>query len=387
MERLIRILLPVLFVMAGCGGGKQSTDNFITVDVTASYPEKELILQDFLDVEYIPLETTNEFLTQGYLQAVGEEIIVVRNWGGDGDIFIFDRKTGKGLKKINRKGQGGEEYSQAGEVVLDEENHELFVEDYQARKIWVYDLSGNYKRNFHSAGAGYSYYLSIFHYDRDHLICYQYHPSPEEKEENRASHLIISKQDGSITREIQFPFKEVKTPTVREGEGVATVQFHPSIPSRGAWILMNTSSDTVYACLPDGAVSPFIVRTPSIQSMEPEIFLFPQIFTDRYYLMKTMKKEFDFATMQGYPSTGLLYDRQEKALFEYAVRNNDFLDRREVDLRWGPVNHEIATWQPLQAHELVEAYEEGKLKGRLKEIAAGLDEESNPVLMLAKYRK
>jgi len=41
----------------------------------------------------------------------------------------------------------------------------------------------------------------------------------------------------------------------------------------------------------------------------------------------------------------------------------------------------------LKAHELVEAYEKGQLKGKLKEIAATLDEESNPVIMLAKYKK
>ena len=35
--------------MAGCRGGTQSTDDIITVDVTASYPKKELVLQDFVD--------------------------------------------------------------------------------------------------------------------------------------------------------------------------------------------------------------------------------------------------------------------------------------------------------------------------------------------------
>jgi hypothetical protein len=39
------------------------------------------------------------------------------------------------------------------------------------------------------------------------------------------------------------------------------------------------------------------------------------------------------------------------------------------------------------AYELVEAYEKGGLKGKLKEIAAELNEESNPVIMLAKYKK
>ena len=48
---------------------------------------------------------------------------------------------------------------------------------------------------------------------------------------------------------------------------------------------------------------------------------------------------------------------------------------------------EIAFVQRLEAPDLVEANENGELKGKLKEIASTLDEESNPVLMLARYKK
>ena len=40
-----------------------------------------------------------------------------------------------------------------------------------------------------------------------------------------------------------------------------------------------------------------------------------------------------------------------------------------------------------EAPDLVDAYKNGNLKGKLKEIAASLDEESNPVLMIAKYKQ
>jgi hypothetical protein len=53
----------------------------------------------------------------------------------------------------------------------------------------------------------------------------------------------------------------------------------------------------------------------------------------------------------------------------------------------GAVNDKIASYQRLEAPDLVEAYKKGILKGRLKEIAAELDEESNPVIMLAKFKK
>ena len=105
----INVLLPMLFLlMVGCVENKQSTNDLITVDVTTKYPYKELILQDFMDVEYIPLETTNEFLCQGNIWAVSKNVIIATNFNFSGDIFLFDRQ-GKALKKINRKGQGNED--------------------------------------------------------------------------------------------------------------------------------------------------------------------------------------------------------------------------------------------------------------------------------------
>ena len=82
----------------------------------------------------------------GIVEAVGEEFLLVRN-RNDGNIFVFDRKTGKGLRKINRLGQGAEEYSGISGIILDEDNNELFVVDY-TKNILAYDLSGNFKKKF-----------------------------------------------------------------------------------------------------------------------------------------------------------------------------------------------------------------------------------------------
>ncbi|GHU57547.1 hypothetical protein FACS189411_11400 [Bacteroidia bacterium] len=148
MNKLSIISAIIVLILSGCrGGNKQSTDDIITVDVMASYPEKELILQDFMDVEYIPLETNDDFVCQGLMEDIGRNIMLVRNRINDGDIFVFDRK-GKALRKINRKGQGGEEYANISRIILDEDNNEIFVESSSARKILVYDLYGNFKRSF-----------------------------------------------------------------------------------------------------------------------------------------------------------------------------------------------------------------------------------------------
>ena len=50
------------------------------------------------------------------MQAIGKNLIILRNKNGqDGDIFIFDR-TGKGQRKINRSGQGSQEYTNIGSI-------------------------------------------------------------------------------------------------------------------------------------------------------------------------------------------------------------------------------------------------------------------------------
>ena len=114
--------------MVGCGtSSTQEKEDLIVVDVSKDYPKKELILQDLFDVEYIPLETTDEFVTLGWLQAIGKDVMIIRNmWAVDGDIFIYDRK-GKAIRHINRKGQGNEEYAATSGVYLDDEKGEIFV--------------------------------------------------------------------------------------------------------------------------------------------------------------------------------------------------------------------------------------------------------------------
>ena len=385
MKRVSAILVTILFLMTGCGGNKQSSDDFIMVDVAKKYPKKEFLLQDILDVEYIPLETNDEFVTQGSLLAVGKDIILVMNRIRDGNIYVFDKKTGKGLRKINKMGQGPGEYQNVLGVVLDEANGEMFVNSHFLREIFVYDLYGDFRRSFKQKEG--TMYNNVYNFDRDNLI-YQDGFYTNDGEATEQVLGVISKQDGSITKEIHFPFKEKKTMFMFGPESIASIRFLYSInPYRNNFILVEPSSDTMYVYSQNHQMTPFVVRTPSIQSMNTEVFLFPAIFTDRYYFMIAVEKVWDFKTSTGFPMTNLMYDKQEKAIFEYSIYNDDYVDKMPLDMRAKFVNGEIAYWQTLETFELVEAYEAGKLNGKLKEIAANLDEEDNAVLMLAKYKK
>lgn len=386
MKRGTTILAIILFIagITGCNQSNTKSD-LITVDVGISYPTKELMLQDFMDVEYIALETNDEFITHGIVMAIGNKYIIIKNRTNDGDIFVFDRNTGKGLRKINRLGQSGEEYSFIYGIVLDEDSDEIFVNCVQTNKIYVYDLFGNFKRSFKYADTLQS--LDIFNYDKDNLICYDsslYYKVGENRG-SQSYHTIISKQDGSVTRNIYIPFDIIKAPVVRKGEGTAVSSVTSIIPYHDNWLLVEISSDTIYNYISkENKLSPFFVKT---QTSDPEIFLTMGTMTDRFYFMKTIKNIFDFTTGRGFPNTDLMYDKQENAVFSPAILNDDYVKKQEVNMTSKPINGIIATYQNLSANKLVEAYENNELKGKLKEIAAELDEESNPVIMLVKYKK
>ena len=388
MKTLIFIETILLLVMTGCGSDNASTDGFITVDVTkSSYsPKKELILQDFMDVEYIPLETNDEFINQGYVQAVGEKYIIVTNYRKDGDIFVYNR-NGKAIRKINHKGQGGKEYISFRTITLDEENNELFVNDHYAKKIVVYDLEGNFKRSFKQNDKGKSlFYWEIFNYDKENLICYD-----ELNEE--IPFLLISKQDGSITKEIKVPFKEKKVfiQLLKYEGGIRTAgpgNYSRITPFKGNWILLEPSSDTIYTLMPDCSLHPFIAKTPPVHTLDPEFYLILKLVSDRYYFMESIKNVYDFKKEEGFPKTYFVYDTQEKDFFSYIIYNGDYSYKRELYMvMFTPINAKGELWATIDAFELCRDYEKGKLKGKLKDIAAKLGEDDNRVIMLVKPKK
>ncbi|WP_439809363.1 6-bladed beta-propeller [Parabacteroides distasonis] len=389
--------LTIIFIIifTGCKNKTSESNNYIFIDVMKEYPQKELALQDIFDIEYIQLETTDEFMTTGNVRAIGEKLIITKNNGRtDGNIFLFDRTTGKGIRKINRIGQGSEEYTNILEIVLDEERQEIFINNHYSGKIIVYDLEGNFKRSFKQRENYFYDEIGIF--DKDRLICHDGYLSFDKEETKRNFFMLVSKQDGSI-EELAIPYDQLKTELIiKQVDGKPrdwSVRNRQLIPHKDGWLLTDLSADTIYRSSPDMKLKPFIVRIPSVQSMDPEIFLFPNVLTDRYCFMQTVKKDFDFKTNTDLERTDLMYDKETNKIHEITLYNSDYLEKVSVKIMFeistlSFFNNEGAVFsKSLPAHELVDAYKEGKLRGPLKKIASHLDEEDNPVIMIAKYKQ
>jgi hypothetical protein len=246
-------------------------------------------------------------------------------------------------------------------------------------------LDGNFKRTLrYTKGA---FVSNIYNHDKDYLLCQNTY-APENTSSGN-TFFLLSKQDDSL-KNIEIPLEKKVSIVIVKKVGDMVYGNGPRnsfiVPSQNGWILTEPSSDTIYIKQSNQTLQPFIVRTPSIHTMNPEIFLFSGLLTDRYSFMKTVKKEYDFETNKGLPTVDLVYDRDEKKIYKYTVNNSDFSERTE-NMSLKCANDEVAFHISLAADELVEAYEKGELKGKLKDIAAKLDEEDNPVIMLVKHKK
>ncbi|WP_049778907.1 hypothetical protein [Bacteroides helcogenes] len=142
-----------------------------------------------------------------------------------------------------------------------------------------------------------------------------------ESYDGKAHHAIISKQDGSISQEIHIPYDVVKAPFVQKGEAIAVATVRPIIPYQEKWLLVETSSDTVYSYTPgENKLCPFLVKKPSV---DPERLLTMGVVTERYYFMQTIGKVFNFEKGRGFPTVDLMYDKQEDAVYKAAVLNEE----------------------------------------------------------------
>ena len=382
MKKLGIIACSTLLASLMSCGNKEQAAPWTNIDLSGSIPKEERILQDLFEVEYVALETTDSFLTRGFIEAVSQHFLITYDYN-EGCLSLFDRATGKGIRQIKRQGQGPEEFTSPSNVIIDEKREELFISDYSLRKILIYDMKGNFKRSFKTVDE--NYYTELLDYDDGHLLAYK---SPAGPHDESSCHLLISKQDGSLTKEIRFPIDQVETPIFTHGKLTSTPFFYLTAPYGERWALTVTSSDTIYSFDADGNASPLIVRSPSIHGMDPQEFLYPTILTDRYYFLRAQKKEFDLETMKGFPTQMLLYDTQEKKLVEYTLINADMEDGPSINFySIRPLGCDALGALTLQAPDLVEARKAGKLKGELQNITERLDEESNPVIVLLEEKR
>ena len=142
MKRILyRAALMFALLATACGDANQKTSALLQIDVRTNYPEKEICLQDVAEVSYVPLETTEEMLVaeSAEVQSVSSKGIAIKHQPGNmkWESLIFHR-NGKGWLKLDKEGQGPDEYDRMQNLVVDWNQEQIFVESF--KKMDVYSL-------------------------------------------------------------------------------------------------------------------------------------------------------------------------------------------------------------------------------------------------------
>lgn len=375
-----------LLIGTGASAQKKAGQNLPEVDVTQTKQFAPITVSEHATVEYIPLETTADFLLDGVAGAlinVTDSYIVTVN-NQEGRIFVFSR-TGKALHAFSHKGEGPEDFIYPYAVRVDDKSKEIFVLD--PKKVQVYSLNGKYKRSLNLPEN-----ISIrtmFNYDDKHLIGYDnYNLDRPDEKVTEQPFFLLSKKDGKITRiPLNIP-NRIGDRIYAVEDGKKMVFTMPNIATMvkngNEVVLSDLGSDVVYL-YKKGKVTPLLKRNPGTMDFTPRSAMGVVMKLGDILWLRETKKEikgprpninmltYDLGTGE---VNNLVVLDDVNFTYPYSVQSRN--ERQEL-----PYNCTSANFQP---DRLKQMNEQGRLKGRLKELAEEMQEDDNPLLILYKFK-
>lgn len=362
----------------------------VTLDVTKDYPEKKIVLQDLADVKYIPLETKKNALlpnSAGCLGYVSDSLIVART--SDNEIVLFNG-DGSVRSSFRHVGQGSKEYQYIIGMAVDPKAQEIFIVDYLLKyRMQVYSFTGQYKRTL---PIPYKMILnSLQDFSADCLLACDM--DVNQGISNRAKpYMLLSKKTGEIVKELDIHFTKrmsnrMSKPFDENQTISAALGYDPIVRCEDSYVIGDLSADTIYTYTPQGVLSPMLVRTPPVLSMETPKVICPDFKTGSYFFFDLVDFDFDFEARSGFSSKYMVYDYAAGKPYVCKLVNRDC---EELSCGLGGGSHTNTVWNTtcylIPSSDLVEQSEAGKIHGPLKEIAAGRTDDDNPVLAIVRFK-
>ncbi len=383
-------IISVLLLISCSGEEKQGT--IPTIDLTKTYPKKEIVLQNIAEVEYIPLETRDDVLLSrtGRVIYSSKDLIVARNLK-EGDVFVFNGK-GKVISSFNHKGQGVMEYIKLNRVMYNSPTNEIFVytRDKPGYKIMVYNLQGQFQREVHIKTKVSLRKLHSF--NKELIIAYETpniaddanakleNMHKEGKVSNIKPMFLISKKTGAVDTIKGFSIpdrRQDKLWNFKGGvlRGVVLFSTNNITQTADGFILDNFFCDTIYQINKNQELKPVLARYPAYKTMkEKPLVIDVNAGSNRLLFFEI--QEYTNAKGKIKPSK-ICFDRINNQIVEYSLKNKDILSKEA----------KVVPYTRLcNADDLIELLENGKLKGKLKIIAENLKEDDNPVLIKVTFK-
>ena len=375
----IPFISMIAFVAMSVSCGPSADIGMMTIDMEKSYPKKELAINDIWEMEYIALETDSTFLVSSRQpHFVGENKLgFVDN--RTGNLLFFDAKTGKKAFCINRKGAGPEEYKSVGALVMDEKTGEIFAWSIIDGTFEVYDAQGNHLRTLpmrNKKKDEYLYITNFINLDDDRLLCSSHNIK------GYAVHYLQNKKTGLTTIVDSIPNEQYVSEYIfaqKDGVTYSTApNLTPFVHTSEGLVYADHSNDTLYRMTDGMTPSPFIVRIPRVKEAEPNKIVRFDNETDDWMFLSGIEMAYDFSQNKGLHQINYGVEKVSGEIFELPFVHPDYEGKE-----YSPAALNARYYS---SGELFSALEDGKLKGKLKEIASTLGEEDNGVIMLLKQK-
>ena len=340
------------------------------IDLSKDYFEKKIKLSEISEVQYVCMNENEDFLYEGAPRYISDNVFVFYSEGE----FIFFTKDGEPKSKFNHQGNGPGEYSYFSKILYDEAKDELFV--LAEKKILVYSSSGEYKRSIFLSLPDNHYVKDITIFDDSNLLLY-----------DTEHFVLISKIDGSelskldlsLDRDIQL---SISTQNEYGVSVIAGVQ-NTIVRYKEGFLLSDFTNDTIFYYIDSQNISPFLIKEPSVETMDPVIYAnaFVEAGGYRFYRKVTVIDK-----NGRFPSDYLMQSIEDGSVYKQCIEIDDFIGKY-VNVAPEVLLSSKYGFVELDLIELSDAYKKGLLKGDLKELMSKMDQENgNNIYMLLTFK-
>ena len=403
MKKKLFFSIIVAFLF-GCTSNRQPPDSLPFIDIRKNYPEKEIVLTDIADINYLHLNTQNDsFLYKGGIQYETENTYLVVDMYSNS--ILFFSKDGNPLSRFNRYGQGPEEYSILDymNVIYDEATDDVFVPVDFRNYIQVYSSTGKYKRQLILPHGVTNQLASIMvSFNNQSLLLYDINKlrnktyrkiegdnSAFSSQLNDSSFVLISKIDGKVLEYVEIPSPTIDLCIISEVNGSkfpVWYNYQRIVKCSDGYLLCNPENDKIYLYKQDKSLTPILCKIPVLSDADMHV-LDNCVEAGKYQFMKISHRR----TRPREESNDEYYmrDKETGEVFRQKIVLSDYRGKEFFIYAYGGFTRYMENGYRyyLSLSELKQAYKENRLSGELKELVATLNEDKdNDIFMNVKFR-
>ena len=370
---------------------KESHQSIPVIDWSIK-PETEVLdLEDLADIKYIPLETNDSCLIKlATGLALGNDSIAITDITLQ-KVFIFD-SSGECVGIIDRRGEGPEEFPTMSTTAVDFNRKEVYVYSIMKNRIYTYDFKGGYigKCTIDRPGQ----YEAIYNYNDSLLIAHDktnLSMALDMPNDELYRYITINKKSGEV---IPLPIRIEQHigNTIRwhnsDHIDVVKIAGQPIMCDGNRFVIADYSSDTIFE-MNNGVRNILACQTNVDKSRKiPDRVQVEAVLGNLVFLEYIRVSEVD--------KTGIKFDEEVGGSYVYNLETNElksytakrpYLKQDSKTIHHLGIQSKPSTYCfPIYMDQLMDQAENDNLRGPILDILKSLNEDSNPVLMIASFK-